>query len=151
MQTPVSQTYRLRKSSEFTCGSRATSGRFRVFVGDRETRAGRRRLAAGAIRDRASEGFGRARRDGAGYQYRERFGVRRSARGLEVSSRTVTPPGKSAELRFVPTPAPNFPFSEIVVTCGATDDTQFYIVSYNINRKDGETGRATTSIAHRIN
>jgi hypothetical protein len=51
----------------------------------------------------------------------------------------------------VPTPAPNFPFSEIVVTCGATDDTQFYIVSYNINRKDGETGRATTSIAHRIN
>jgi hypothetical protein len=68
-----------------------------------------------------------------------------------TGSITVSPTGKSAELRFVPTPAPNCPFSEVVVTCRATDDTQFYIVSYNINRKDGETGRATTSIVHRIN
>jgi len=50
----------------------------------------------------------------------------------------------------VPTPGPNCPFSEIVVTCRATDDTRFSIMSSNINRKDGVTGQATTYVAHRI-
>ena len=50
----------------------------------------------------------------------------------------------------MPTPGPNCPFSEIVVTCRATDDTRFSIMSSNINRKDGVTGQATTYVAHRI-
>jgi hypothetical protein len=61
---------------------------------------------------------------------------------------TVSPNGTSAELRFLPTPAPNCPFSEIVVKCRAADNTIFQIASSNINRK--EYARATTQIQHRI-
>jgi hypothetical protein len=67
-----------------------------------------------------------------------------------TGSITVSPKGTLAELRFVPTPDPSCPFSEIVVTCRTTDDTRFSIVSSTFNRKYGVTGRATTYVGHLI-